>query len=719
MAGQPYVISDPITTSGQARARTNCTGAQQLSHIADHAPRAGVYWRYCAWYDRQPEATRLKLAKQSRASLDDPWPSTWTVDEGTLGINDPIDGSDPHNFPSLGIDDDGILHLAWRAHGTEYPMLYKRFTEPGDIRLDAVTAFPFMAGLSYPRFVLHTDRRLLMSARVGIAGGDAQQVLYEYSKTPQTWALVTAALMDWPAGGDEESPYLHTIAVNCRGELGISWLWAKGGGVDQYHDVMFISGKPTGGLGSDWVWYDKDGVEFALPANNNDRFCARRVPIDTGISVHDGLGWTPKGDPVIPFFEAVNGDNSGTNLRVMVRLNGVWYDRLVSRVAETWNYVGASGGHDPDSPTSSFAFVGTAQVMTRALSTYLVYSSTFELGSAGLPCVMVFCCHEPTLTSWSEPMILIDEPVGDSIPQHCPIAWKYYGQATFFIQMLDEEALWATPPETSVRIADVTMPEPAMGTLTTYAKNQILNKRHGRTADATPANWYIRLFLAGVECSGSGYAAAAVTNNATNFPAAAGRAKALAVSHDITATGGTLPFDEVRLYDHATAGNSWATHTLSGTVTLADGESAVFDATGGSQIAFSVPAGAWPDAETHAVLDYYWGAVAYTVTATFQFAYFDGDPQGAGAEITGTGYTRDTTTNDDTEWNAPSGGVATLTNPVELGTAGGDWDQATHAAIFRADGTTLLQSCTLPEVRNVLNGQTETISGARVRSQVA
>jgi hypothetical protein len=115
------------------------------------------------------------------------------------------------------------------------------------------------------------------------------------------------------------------------------------------------------------------------------------------------------------------------------------------------------------------------------------------------------------------------------------------------------------------------------------------------------------------------------------------------------------------------------------------------------------------------VLDHWFGDTAYTPATDVEFAYF----ADASTEITGTGYARHTYLNDDTENSAPSGGQSVLLNDVDLGTAAAaDWDEATIAVKFREDGTTELERCTLPEARQVADGENETIRGARVRSQL-
>ncbi len=95
------------------------------------------------------------------------------------------------------------------------------------------------------------------------------------------------------------------------------------------------------------------------------------------------------------------------------------------------------------------------------------------------------------------------------------------------------------------------------GDISTYLANKWLDHLLNATAFSPPANVYLGLFVSNVEVSGNGYARKAVANNATNFPAAATRAKALAVEQqfaDPSGSWGTV--DEVRIFDASSAGNT-------------------------------------------------------------------------------------------------------------------------------------------------------------------
>lgn len=94
-------------------------------------------------------------------------------------------------------------------------------------------------------------------------------------------------------------------------------------------------------------------------------------------------------------------------------------------------------------------------------------------------------------------------------------------------------------------------------------ENAILDRVFGAAAYAPPATLYLALFTVaptdaggGTEVSGGAYARQAITNNATNFPAASGGAKSNGVA--ITFPAATASWGTIvawALMDAATAGN--------------------------------------------------------------------------------------------------------------------------------------------------------------------
>lgn len=113
-----------------------------------------------------------------------------------------------------------------------------------------------------------------------------------------------------------------------------------------------------------------------------------------------------------------------------------------------------------------------------------------------------------------------------------------------------------------------------------YLENKLLDHAFGGGDFTRPATVYLALFTAapsdaggGTEVSGNAYARVAVTNNATNFPAASGGAKANGTAITFPqATGSWGTVTHFGIFDAASAGNllGWNALTASKTIDAGD-----------------------------------------------------------------------------------------------------------------------------------------------------
>jgi hypothetical protein len=119
-----------------------------------------------------------------------------------------------------------------------------------------------------------------------------------------------------------------------------------------------------------------------------------------------------------------------------------------------------------------------------------------------------------------------------------------------------------------------------MGRLSDADANNMLDSRFGLVAVAAPATYYVGLSTTlptntgtnVTEPSGGSYARVAVTNNATNFPAAAARSKSngtVITFPTASASWGTV--SHFVLYDAATAGTFRAWGALAAAQAIASG----------------------------------------------------------------------------------------------------------------------------------------------------
>ena len=112
-----------------------------------------------------------------------------------------------------------------------------------------------------------------------------------------------------------------------------------------------------------------------------------------------------------------------------------------------------------------------------------------------------------------------------------------------------------------------------------YLGGKLLDHLYGGPDYTRPATVYVALFAdaAFTELSGNGYARAAVTNNATNWPAASAGSKTngAAITYSV-ATGDWSPAVGWGIYDAPAGGNLLRAEQLDAPVTVLSGATARF-----------------------------------------------------------------------------------------------------------------------------------------------
>ncbi len=118
----------------------------------------------------------------------------------------------------------------------------------------------------------------------------------------------------------------------------------------------------------------------------------------------------------------------------------------------------------------------------------------------------------------------------------------------------------------------------------TYTKNKTLDHRYGGPDYARPATIYVALFTSapgvsggGTEVSGGSYARAAVTNNATNWPAAASGEKSNGAAVTFAqATAGWGTVTHFGFFDALSGGNLLDFAPLQASKTIQNGDTPSF-----------------------------------------------------------------------------------------------------------------------------------------------
>lgn len=122
------------------------------------------------------------------------------------------------------------------------------------------------------------------------------------------------------------------------------------------------------------------------------------------------------------------------------------------------------------------------------------------------------------------------------------------------------------------------------GSYSDYLELKVLDHLLGLTSYTPPATLYVALYTSapsdgggGTEISGNGYARVAVTNNATNWPAASGGQKSngTAITFSV-ATGSWGTVVAFGLFDASTGGNLLMWATLGTSKAISSGQAAQF-----------------------------------------------------------------------------------------------------------------------------------------------
>lgn len=124
------------------------------------------------------------------------------------------------------------------------------------------------------------------------------------------------------------------------------------------------------------------------------------------------------------------------------------------------------------------------------------------------------------------------------------------------------------------------------GSLSDFSENEILDHLLGAATYTPPATLYLAVFTAaptdaggGTEVTGGSYARLAVTNDATNFPAAVAGAKSNGVALTmVTASASWGTIVAYALFDASSAGNMIGWADLTSSVLINNGDTLRFAA---------------------------------------------------------------------------------------------------------------------------------------------
>lgn len=194
----------------------------------------------------------------------------------THGGTSTVLGWDSHNFLTLGIDQDGFIHLSGNVH--VHPLTYFRSSKPNDIStLEQVYE---MVGTeekrtTYPHFMLTQEKKLLYHYRDG-GSGNGNEVYNIYSEEDKKWSrMLDVPLTD---GQGLMNAYQTQPKVLADGWYHVYWVWRDTPDCETNHDLSYMKSPDLKN------WYNAFDRPFDLPATlDNKGLIVDPVPPKGGI----------------------------------------------------------------------------------------------------------------------------------------------------------------------------------------------------------------------------------------------------------------------------------------------------------------------------------------------------------------------------------------------------------------------------------------------------
>lgn len=243
---------------------------------------------------------------------------------------------DSHNYITMTVDDDGLLHLAGNMHCV--PLIYYRSEKP----LDASTLkrVPQMVGpnekrCTYPRFLRGARNELLFTYRDG-SSGNGNQICNVWDQATRTWKrLIQTPLTD---GQGKMNAYFHGPVRGPDGFFHLCWVWRDHGGCESNHDLSYARS-------TDLIhWQTSQGKPLTLPLTLAGSEIVDPVPAKGGIiNGNATIGFDSRGRVLISYHKY---DAAGkTQVYVARPDKDGWLIRQVTNWDWRWDFSGGGSIH--------------------------------------------------------------------------------------------------------------------------------------------------------------------------------------------------------------------------------------------------------------------------------------------------------------------------------------------------------------------------------------
>ncbi len=190
-------------------------------------------------------------------------------------------GWDSHNYITMAIDSDGILHISGNMHG--HKLVYFRSTKSLDV--NSIEPVHHMIGnrensVTYPVFMNGPDGQLIYNYRDG-SSGKGDNIFNVYDTKTKTWKrLMDQPLMD---GKGKMNAYMSNPMLGPDGYYHVVWVWRDTPAAETCHDLSYIRSR-------DLVhWENAQGQALNLPITYADNSKVAVDPIPAGGGIINGI----------------------------------------------------------------------------------------------------------------------------------------------------------------------------------------------------------------------------------------------------------------------------------------------------------------------------------------------------------------------------------------------------------------------------------------------
>lgn len=377
--------------------------------------------QFAAYYDGEGQVV---LAKRKLG--EGKWETRATGLKGSL--------KDAHNAINIGVDGEGVLHIAWDHHNV--PLNYRAGVAPGSLELKEVP----MTGeegksITYPEFHSMANGDLLFLYRDG-ASGRGNLAMNRYDVKTHAWKHLFSKLVD---GENQRNAYWQ-CCTDARGTIHLSWVWRESPDVASNHDMSYARSTDGGA-----TWEKSTGEKYDLPITRATAERAASIEQKHELINQTSMTADADGHPYIATYFRAEGAEV-PQYQMIFNDGKAWRTAQVSDLRTPFRL---GGGGSKKLPLSRPQIL--SRVVEGKTQAYLLFRAA-ERGNK----LTLASCPDLASSAWSY-RDLTETSLGDYEPTYDINLWRARGELNVFVEraeQVDGEGVGETPPQT-VYVADV------------------------------------------------------------------------------------------------------------------------------------------------------------------------------------------------------------------------------------------------------------------------